>query len=877
MLDIMLNTTEYSSKPDKTEVPAIIKNIRKYTMSVEDIAKAMANGATMRPGILMGGNKAEFWKYQQVFALDIDGGMSVDEAKTKLMELGVRPAFMYASFSFTDEVNKFRIVFVSDSIITDPIKRDKLQIALMLALGCADTRCKDKARIFFGGTKLLYEDYDAAINADDIINRFYIEDIEEKIIKEKTVVKKSKISKFPKIEKYNDIYDYEAQDVIPFANKIARDVAKFDVDKLHRIFDTRDWVEGDHRERFLFMLYNCEKLLHGGAYAYAEVLKYNSMMAEPLYLYALNFAIKHTDEHVETDEYWHGDGVYTFNPDTIAEWLELEDDVAEDVGLYATKNKKLQYKENQQMSMERDVTIAEMFLVEGMKVKDIQAKLEGKLSCSLNTVYNTLSRLGIDTKDRGNINLFCNIDFDGNKKFQTLTKLYNIKYKNFKEEDLDNVTKNQNNLDVSIEAIASSLEPQDYTEAENHELYLKNSQRAADFDIRKEAVSTLLNTQDNVLILGKGGTGKTYLIKNMYYDTLSCEDKACTAFLAFTGQAATALPNGRTIHSFFVLDKGVIDPHAYINYNNIKNLLECDTLIIDEIGQIRVDLFNYILKCIRYAECYYHHHVRLICLGDYGQVSPVITKEDEPTLTKLYGDKVYAYEAEFYDSMHFRKFVLTESKRQDNADFVAALDLLEFGCNKAVDYFNAVLDRNVDPTATYICGTRRAVKRYNEQAIARFSNKKQYPTLLVRGLLNLDEVRKAPQHLELAVGMKVMTTINADKYKNGSIGIITKLNGNSVNVRLLNGKTVTVRKHIYQYAHGSYEQLPLTYAYAITANKAQGMTLDKVNIASGTFFSCGQLYTAMSRCTDMSQVHLTGPISHYDLVADSKVLRYIAS
>ena len=874
MIDIMLNTTEYSAKPDKTEVPAIIRNIKKYTMSVEDIAKIMIKGATMRPGILNGGNKSDNWIYQQVFALDVDDGMTVDEAITKLMELGVRPAFMYASFSYSETHNKFRIVFVSDAIITDPNKRDKLQTALMQVLGCADQRCKDKARIFFGGRRLLYEDYEAVINADDIIHKFYIEK-KQPIKKEKK--EKSKSIKQIKIKVDNDIYNYEAQDVIPISNKIARDVARFDVSKLHAIFETRSWYEGDHRERFLFMLYNCEKLLHGGAYAYAEVLKYNSMMAEPLGLYAINSAIKHTDEHVEIDKYWHGDGVYTFNPDTIAEWLELDDEVIEDVGLYQVKNKKLKYKENQQISMERDVTIAEMFLVEGIKVKDIHAKLEGKLSCSLNTVYNTLTRLGISLKDRGNINLFCNIDFGKSKKFQSLTKLHNIGKKNFEEKGKKQ-KEYKNNLDLSIEILNLEKKPQNYSKSNNYEFYLKNKNRAADFDVRQEAVSALTQTKKNIVILGKGGAGKTYLVKNIYYDQLSQEDKIRTAFLAYTGQAATALPNGRTIHSFFLLNKGVIDPHAQIKYNNIKNLLECDTLIIDEVGQIRVDLFNYILRCIRYVQCYYQHHVRLICVGDYGQVSPVITKEDEPTFAKLYGNKVYAYEAEFYESMHFAKFTLTQSKRQDNADFVAALDLLQFGCINAVDYFNNVLDRDIDPTATYICGTRRAVRYYNEQMISRFSNRKQYQTSLVAGHYNHTEARKAPQSLELAVGMRVMTIINAKNYKNGSIGIITKLNRNSVNIRLLNSdKIITVRKHIFQFEKSSYEQLPITYAYAITANKAQGMTLDKVNIVAGTFFAPGQLYTAMSRCTDMSQVHITGQIPYTDLITDDKVLKYISA
>ena len=68
---------------------------------------------------------------------------------------------------------------------------------------------------------------------------------------------------------------------------------------------------------------------------------------------------------------------------------------------------------------------------------------------------------------------------------------------------------------------------------------------------------------------------------------------------------------------------------------------------------------------------------------------------------------------------------------------------------------------------------------------------------------------------------------------------------------------------------------PIAIAYAITVNKAQGLTLDKANIVPG-FFAPGQLYTAITRIKNVHNISIIGDLKESDLVVDSRALSLIA-
>lgn len=191
-IKIMLSEKNYGAKKD-IKVDKIINTITTQTISIEELAQKLISGHVMRPGILKDGNSSANWVGQQIFALDIDNDVSEEDVKTDVLrrisiedaytyfkELNIVPIFIYKSYSYDEAEDKikFRVVFCADKFIEDRDKRNKLQATLMGLLfekANVDRRCKDASRLFYGTNKheVMYADYDARINADEIISAYY--------------------------------------------------------------------------------------------------------------------------------------------------------------------------------------------------------------------------------------------------------------------------------------------------------------------------------------------------------------------------------------------------------------------------------------------------------------------------------------------------------------------------------------------------------------------------------------------------------------------------------------------------------------------------------------------------------------------------------
>lgn len=166
----------------KPEAKKVQVDLKPTDITIEDLAEALCNGASFRPAVLYG-RKASDWKQQQLFGLDFDHNVTIEEKYSKALSLGLTPCFLYTTFSHTENEHKFRMIFCSDSVMKDGDYRDKLQATLMGVIGDVDVVCKNRDRLFYGGKgkRVLYPAYDSRINAETVIEKYWDAEYEQYI------------------------------------------------------------------------------------------------------------------------------------------------------------------------------------------------------------------------------------------------------------------------------------------------------------------------------------------------------------------------------------------------------------------------------------------------------------------------------------------------------------------------------------------------------------------------------------------------------------------------------------------------------------------------------------------------------------------------
>ena len=132
------------------------------------------------------------------------------------------------------------------------------------------------------------------------------------------------------------------------------------------------------------------------------------------------------------------------------------------------------------------------------------------------------------------------------------------------------------------------------------------------------------------------------------------------------------------------------------------------------------------------------------------------------------------------------------------------------------------------------------------------------------------------------------------QWVNGSLGTVTRLETNSVFVRLdensveypviteswesvryeWNNSTQRIEAKII----GTYSQIPLTLAWATTIHKAQGLTLSDVRVDLGDgAFSEGQTYVALSRAKSIDGLSFAKPLTPGDVRVNPDLVQGVST
>lgn len=414
---------------------------------------------------------------------------------------------------------------------------------------------------------------------------------------------------------------------------------------------------------------------------------------------------------------------------------------------------------------------------------------------------------------------------------------------------------------------------------------------------------------ENVFITGGGGVGKTYLIKQIV-DKMKMSGRS-VMLTAPTGRAAQLI-GGSTCHRAFKIPLKMAwekDPQP----GDCDNVCAADTVIIDEISMVRMDVFGFIIRCITRANGIREKNgklpVQLIVVGDFCQLPPVmiVPKDGSPSdadlMKKHYGFDVgggYAFSAPEWIACGFVVCDLREAVRQTDKKTVSALTRLRYGDASVLSEIKKATRKKAYPqeekNVVYLCGKNRTADKINRDAVNKLPGPGRTYRSTIDGIVS-EQDKPTPDSLYLRVGAHVMMLQNADEYVNGSTGTVTYLGEDYVCVSLNddNHTEVTVREACWEVTTyekdskgsirlvviGRYYQLPLRLAYAVTVHRSQGQTLQKAVLCIGKsgseIFSCGQLYVGISRITDLGNLYIKGTLDSVTHLTSNEVLEYYKS
>ena len=417
---------------------------------------------------------------------------------------------------------------------------------------------------------------------------------------------------------------------------------------------------------------------------------------------------------------------------------------------------------------------------------------------------------------------------------------------------------------------------------------------------RELAHKIIEHTHTNLFLTGRAGTGKTTFLRQ-----LREESHKRMVVLAPTGIAAINA-GGVTIHSFLQLPFGMYIPgsrfsNEQFRFSNRKRKLirSLDLIVIDEISMVRADLLDCMDAALRRLRTDPRPFggVQLLMIGDLQQLPPVVREEDRETLMKYY-DSEFFFSSRALKQTPFVTIELQKVYRQTDQEFLALLNAVRD--NRADDRILQQLNARYLPDfkasgATYVrlVTHNHQADHINAQEMAQLAATEKDFRATVEGTFP-ESSYPAAEVLTLKRGAQVMFIKNDSsvehRYYNGMLGEITDLSDNTVTVRpndsaeeievgmetwqnsrfTLNEKT----NEIEEVVDGTFKQIPLRLAWAITVHKSQGLTFERAIIDVQSAFSHGQAYVALSRCKTLEGMVLSAPIPREAIIQDASVVQF---
>jgi hypothetical protein len=423
-----------------------------------------------------------------------------------------------------------------------------------------------------------------------------------------------------------------------------------------------------------------------------------------------------------------------------------------------------------------------------------------------------------------------------------------------------------------------------------------------------DLLKKMIDGKTNMLILGPGGSGKSILIRKLKKSKRPCD----IITVAPSGIASKNI-EGNTIQSFFG-----ITPNTYtieekkIRINNPEKIMlirSTEILLIDEISMLRCEILDIVdseLRNIRRTNKPFGG-LRLLFFGDTCQMEPVVQEYERNILSFHYphaeGDYGF-YNARVmrendYFTNSFEIYQLWHDFRHSNDPFFSdILSDIRMG-HISPGQLNELNNRFYkiafyDEGYQYLTITNAEAKTCNNYFINKISGP-LFTSLACRNecaandyLVDIQKI-KSPFYDVLVIkkGMKIMFVKNdsfGHRWVNGTMGRVIKVTGSpnavssvivginrtdengedSVLIVAVEPESIELRAGFVNNAEckiekvGEMRQFPFVPAYAITIDKSQGLTLDKVALVLGKKMRDNQIYVALSRVRALKDLRILG-------------------